>query len=391
MKMKPKVSVFMITYNHQKFIGEAIESVMNQDYENIELVIGEDCSTDNTLEIVKKYKDKYSEKIKLILHKQNVGMHRNTESVIKACDGDYVALIEGDDYWTDNQKISKQVKFLEENKDYAICFHRSKIVNDTNVPFAEYLPSLQNRREEFSIYDFIDGLYMPTASTVFRNNKIHQFPEWYFNLSLYIDRMFHLMNGQYGKIKFLNETMSVYRVHSGGFWSIHQDENKVKTLKERIYLLENFNNYSINKYEQVIKYAVQKCKMEILVEETAKNIQLPLKVKKRLRGILDITINDRDIYLFGSGRAGQKALDFLKYLGYSIKGYLDNDQKKWNTEVNAIKVECPKTFDYRNKVIFIASEFHKEIGQQLEYCGLVADKDFYVFLNLLSEKQELMV
>lgn len=114
-------------------------------------------------------------------------------------------------------------------------------------------------------------------------------------------------------------------------------------------------------------------------------------MKKQLRGILDITINGRDIYLFGSGRAGQKALDFLKCLGYSIKGYLDNDQKKWNTEVNAIKVECPKTFDYRNKVIFIASEFHKEIGQQLESFGLVADKDFYVFLNLLSEKQELMM
>jgi len=384
--MQPKVSVFMITYNHQDYIGEAIESVMNQDYENLELVIGEDCSTDNTRKIVKKYSEKYPQKIKLILHEQNVGMHRNTESVIKACDGDYVALIEGDDYWTDYQKISKQVKFLEENKDYAICFHRAKIANDTNVPFAEYLPSLQNRREEFSIYDFIDGLYMPTASTVFRNNKIQQFPEWYFNLTLYIDRMFHLMNGQYGKIKFLNETMSIYRVHSGGFWSIHQDENKVKTLKERIYLLENFDYYSDNRYKQEIHQAVQKCKMEILVEETAKNIPLSLEVKEQLKGILDFTINNRDAYLFGSGRAGQKALDFFKNLGYSIKGYLDNDPKKWDTGVNSINVECPKTFDYRNKVIFIASEFHKEIGHQLESFDLVADKDFYVFLNLLSEK-----
>lgn len=383
--MQPKVSVFMITYNHQDYIGEAIESVMNQDYENLELVIGEDCSTDNTREMVKKYSEKYPQKIKLILHEQNVGMHRNTESVIKACDGDYVALIEGDDYWTDYQKISKQVKFLDENKDYAICFHRAKIANDTDVPFAEYLPSLQNRREEFSINDFIDGVYMPTASTVFRNNKIQQFPEWYFNLTLYIDRMFHLMNGQYGKIKFLNETMSVYRVHSGGFWSIHQDENKVKTLKERIYLLENFNNYSDNQYEQAIRHAVQKCKMEIIIEETAKKIPLTLEVKGQLKDMLETSINKRDIYVFGGGRAGQQAVSFFNFLGFSIQGLLDNDQKKWNTAINNIIVENPKTFDYRNKVIFIASEFHKEIGQQLESFGLGENKDFYVLLNFLSK------
>lgn len=116
MNKKPLVSVWMITYNHEKFIAQAIDSVIMQktnfDYE---IVIGEDCSTDRTREIVLEYKAKHPDKFKLLLQEKNVGMMQNFIVTLKTCNGKYIALLEGDDYWTDPLKLQKQVDFLQAN------------------------------------------------------------------------------------------------------------------------------------------------------------------------------------------------------------------------------------------------------------------------------------
>ena len=119
-----KVSVHMITYNHEKFIAQAIESALMQQVDfDYEIVIGEDCSTDRTREIVVAYQQRHPDKIRLLLHEQNVGVSLNDIRVYRACRGEYVAWLEGDDYWTSPHKLQKQADFLDSHPACSACFH----------------------------------------------------------------------------------------------------------------------------------------------------------------------------------------------------------------------------------------------------------------------------
>src|ERR1700683_5373651 len=131
MKKAPLVSVHMVTYNHEKYIAQAIESVLLQKTKfDFELVIGEDFSDDNTRNIIKTFVLNNPGKINALLHPYNLGLDGKNNSVetLKNCNGKYVALCEGDDFWTDPYKLQKQIDFLEENTDFSICFHNSKIL-----------------------------------------------------------------------------------------------------------------------------------------------------------------------------------------------------------------------------------------------------------------------
>jgi glycosyltransferase involved in cell wall biosynthesis len=119
----PLVSVKMITYNHAPFIAQAIEGVLHQNTNfTFELVIGEDCSTDGTREIVYRYQKKYPDIIRIVTSDQNVGMKKNGYRTTKACQGTYIAFCEGDDYWHHPGKIQKQVDYLETNPDCGMVY-----------------------------------------------------------------------------------------------------------------------------------------------------------------------------------------------------------------------------------------------------------------------------
>ena len=110
------VSVLMLTYNHERYIEQAINSVMMQQTDfDYELVIGEDCSTDNTRKIILNIYKNCPEKIKLIISDHNVGVHQNLARTLAACQGKYIAYLDGDDYWTSPNKLHKQVNILDES------------------------------------------------------------------------------------------------------------------------------------------------------------------------------------------------------------------------------------------------------------------------------------
>ena len=124
--MMPLVSVCMTTYNHEKFISQAIESVLCQRTTfGVEVVIGEDCSTDKTLEICRRYEAQYPDRVRVIASKNNIGMHANYRRTIEACRGKYVAMCDGDDWFTDENKLQIQVEELE-NSCAAMCYTRSE-------------------------------------------------------------------------------------------------------------------------------------------------------------------------------------------------------------------------------------------------------------------------
>ncbi len=213
------LSVCMITYNHEKFIEQAIQSAIDQVTNfDFELVIAEDRSTDRTREICFRLKEQYPNKIKLITRDHNVGAHNNFIECFNSCKGKYISLLEGDDYWTDVNKLQQQVDFLENNSDYAICFHNclEKFDDKSKEDFL-YCPS--DLPDTLIQRDLIDKMnFIPTCSVVFRNKLFKEFPLWYKSLGMG-DWTLHILNSNFGKIKFFNKVMSVHRLHDGGVWT----------------------------------------------------------------------------------------------------------------------------------------------------------------------------
>jgi glycosyltransferase involved in cell wall biosynthesis len=234
-------SVAMITYGHSKFLKQAIESVlMQQTTFDFELVISNDCSPDNTDEIIYDIinSNPNGYKIKYFSHKKNLGMMPNFIFLLEQCSGKYIALCEGDDYWTDPLKLQKQVLFLEDNKDFSICFHNVNTLNGTL--FCE-----ENTRKNIAsvttIYDLATYNYINTPSVVYRNGLIPKFPA-YFSKTPIGDYFLHMLNAQYGKIKYIDEVMAVYRLHDTSYWSSKDKLDKLKIWIDFIQKIkENFD------------------------------------------------------------------------------------------------------------------------------------------------------
>lgn len=210
----PLVSVCMITYNHERYIKQAIEGVLMQmtDFD-IELVIGEDCSSDKTRVICEEYAIKYKQ-IKLLSSVKNLGVMPNFIRTLNACTGKYIAICEGDDYWTEPSKLKKQVDFLEKNLEYSLCFHNY---------FEERGASLNlikiNLKDTITIEDYartISGIQ--TLTVLFRNSLNPIVPPEFLEKTTGSYFIF-LRLAEHGKFKFIDEPMAVYRVHDGGIWS----------------------------------------------------------------------------------------------------------------------------------------------------------------------------
>lgn len=225
------VSVFCITYEHVRYIAQAIESFLMQKTNFLfEIVIGEDCSKDGTREIVLEYAQKYPDLIRVITSENNVGAIENEIRTFKACKGKYIAFCEGDDFWLDPDKLQKQVDFLESNKDYAICFHPVFIYKEGQE---RKLSSLNQSTVEvsYTIEDIVKKNIIHTPSVVFRNVLDGNLPGW-FSDSPIGDYVLHVLHAIHGKIKYLPEPMAVYRLHAGGtFSNLNQRDVLLKSIK----------------------------------------------------------------------------------------------------------------------------------------------------------------
>lgn len=250
---QPLVAVFMVTYNHERYIEQAIESVLMQKTNfPIKLFIGEDCSTDKTASICLKYQKENPEIVEVFISKENIGASKNALLIFGKCfssKAKYIAMLEGDDYWTDPYKLQKQVNFLEANDDFVICFHNLMIMYEDGRE--THLSNLEDQKEVSFIEDLAQGNYIYTASCVFRNGLINEFPEWY-NNSPVGDYVIHMLNAKHGPIKYLPEIMAVYRVHKGGTWENKGIIFRVEKWVELLELMKNHFNPGVKKiFEQI--------------------------------------------------------------------------------------------------------------------------------------------
>lgn len=213
-----KLSVLMITYNHEHYLAKALESALMQqvDFE-YEIVIGEDCSTDGTRGIVLEYQRRYPERIRALLPERNLGMMRNFVATYQACRGEYVAQLEGDDYWSSPLKLQKQVDFLEQNRGCAICCHAVEVVPEQD-PASSYIHRAPGGRNLFTFDDVLAENFIANCSTVFRRGLLGELPDWFF-IQKQGDWSLHLLHAQQGDIGYLDEVLGCYREHAGGAWT----------------------------------------------------------------------------------------------------------------------------------------------------------------------------
>lgn len=221
------VSVSCITFNHAPYIRACLDGFLMQKTSFVfEILIHDDCSTDGTREIIEEYSKKYPDIIFPIFQTENQ-YSKGVRGMMARFNfprsrGKYIALCEGDDYWSDPYKLQRQVDFLEANTDFSICFHNMKILNESNPSALEFT----NSKDQESVSSILDlaskGNFMFTASVVFKKPK-DGFPNWLTDLPIG-DYAIHLFNAQFGKIKFLDQVMGVYRIHAGGVWGSFSKE-----------------------------------------------------------------------------------------------------------------------------------------------------------------------
>jgi len=244
----PMVSVLMITYNHELYIGQAIEGVLMQRVDfKLELVIGEDCSLDSTRAICERYAEHHPGKIRLLSSERNHGMMPNFLRSLKACNGKYIATCEGDDYWTDPLKLQKQVEFLEANPGFVFSFHDSCILNQKTGEKRNRIGE-RNIDSTVDLKSLIIQNNIPTASLVFRNIiDSNSLPDWFSKISKG-DYGLCVLLAENGPGKYLPGVMSVYRVHDGGVWSSRGFEfTKNADLYFFKYLIQYFDNQALKK------------------------------------------------------------------------------------------------------------------------------------------------
>ena len=242
-----KVSVAVITCNHELFIAPAIVSVLAQQTNfDFELIIGDDCSTDRTREIVLDYEKRFPRKIRVLPNDSSLGMHRNLARTIAACSGDYVALLEGDDCWTSKRKLQKQADFLDRDSSCSICFHpvnwfyEDDHAGDGSSTHNTEWP--QDHRGYSTIEDLLGEMFIQTASVMFRNGLIGEYPKMLDDLKM-ADWPLYLLIADHGRIGCLNEVMSAYRNHAGGVWFSLEDEMRYRQAIRMYELLDAHFEY----------------------------------------------------------------------------------------------------------------------------------------------------
>ncbi len=239
----------MITYGHEEYIAMAIEGVLIQHCDfNVELIIGDDCSPDNTEQIVKSYifNHPHGSWIKYKRHDNNIGMHANAMWAFEQCTGDYVAICEGDDFWTDPLKLSKQVRFLETHTDFSGCCHQSLVIKNgiQSGLFCLNTPSI------IGLDDLLGKRIFHTASVVFRSSVVSLILKAPKVLSG--DRLTNFLILFSGKLKYFEDIMCVYRLNFGGLATTTTIKDQKSDLLAIAYLKSINPDFPSHKYKSYV-------------------------------------------------------------------------------------------------------------------------------------------
>jgi len=257
----PVVSIVCITYNHEPYLRKALDGFLMQKISfPLEIILAEDCSTDGTRKICEEYAAKYPDKIKYIYRDHNVGYNENEYEAMCAATGKYIAYCEGDDYWTDSNKLQKQIDFLESHLDYSVCWHRcvhrnAKTGDERDDACAQILPQ-GVEGVDINMDTYFGGWYTQPLTMVFRKDALDL--PLYHSYKYFRDmhQMYHILkNGKGFLFAFLG---GVRYVHDGGIASVRsskqQCDDSIRIAEE----LYRFNRDKSTKryYSKILQWAI---------------------------------------------------------------------------------------------------------------------------------------
>jgi glycosyltransferase involved in cell wall biosynthesis len=256
-----EVTVLLLTYNHEKYIAQALDTVLMQETDfDYEIVIIEDCSTDATRDIVKAYHQRYPDKIRLRLSEQNRRIPGPFAEAFDAVQTPFVAILDGDDYWTSRNKLQKQVDFLRSHPECVLCFHNAlRMYEDQNRAPLIYNSSEQKTISE--IEDLWQYCFIASCTAMLRKDSMGKLPGWYHTLRVG-DWPLFLFRTQRGKIGYIDEILGVYRIHGEGAW---QKLDSIQRLEDRVAFYQTMNANLDFRYNHIVEPLISAHQKELAI------------------------------------------------------------------------------------------------------------------------------
>ena len=432
-----KVSVIVITYNHEKYIRKALDSILMQKVDfKYEILVGDDASIDSTPEIIREYKEKYPEYFNISLREKNLGGTRNSYELMMMAKGDYIANLEGDDYWIDENKLQKQVDFLEKHDNFVGCVSDFMYVDEKCNPYPESDGQILKSNLYFdgTIYtlnEFNKSLLASHTSTLIYRNIYKK------GIDAKIIYKAHRVIGDcttlmlllsVGTIYKMDEIMSCYRyVRNSSSWTSAEHENPFqnyhtfmyytlleKYASEKLHMKVNLGNIKARLfYGMLMGYfdyrspSRKECIRRMLSATNNKlnyirlilDIPMQRKVKAVVKQALltgeylkhpERTWRDFDnnakkmhLVLFGAGGGMREYLDCY-YFRHDIEFVVDNDEKKVGKYERGFKIFSPQALrgcnaDNTSVLITMGDNYIEQAYKQCKELGI---KNIYVYCHM---------
>ncbi|MFA6226872.1 MAG: glycosyltransferase family 2 protein [Candidatus Paceibacterota bacterium] len=232
----PRISVIICTYNREKFIERAIRSALAQSFSDFEIIVMDDASSDNTEKIVRDLIQDNA-KIKYFKNDTNLGISKNRNKALNTAQGKYIAILDSDDFWIDNNKLRKQVDFLENNLDYILIGSNIKIIDEKE----NFIKNTDFETEDVEIRKkILKSNQIPHSSVMYKKDTVEKINGYNERLSCDEDLDLFLRLGRFGKMKNLKDITTSYTKHSQSF----SQERKIDMAWNHLTIvLKNFGKY----------------------------------------------------------------------------------------------------------------------------------------------------
>lgn len=275
-----KLSILIVTYNQERYISKALDSIYNQIFDcSVEVIIADDASSDRTLGIIKEYESKESRfRFKYLDSTKNLGITKNYQRGFAACSGEYVAVLEGDDYWISPFKLQRQIDFLNIHYESDLCAVNYFIFEESSFLF--YARSnIGNGHILFGARDIIaDNVVSNFSTFMMRKSALDELPQKLFETHSY-DWIVSIYLARTSLIGFLQEPMSVYRNHSNGTWTA---KSNIEKLKEQLAVIKDYDNLTNNVFHENFEALSNQLRTKIIREEYASYIGKPTRFLARI-------------------------------------------------------------------------------------------------------------
>jgi len=334
-----KVSIVCISYNQEKYIAQALEGFVSQKARfNFEAIIADDCSTDSTQKIINDYAKKYPNIIKPVLRKKNVGVQANLIDALKRATGDYIALCEGDDFWTDDLKLQKQADFLDAHESYGLVFHPVRVIFENHEEEDAIFPETADRKH-FTTKNLLKNNYIQTNSVMYRKTNYDRLPTDIMPFDWYL----HLLHARNGKIGFINDVMSAYRRHNGGIWWSQRS-------KPQLIWKKYGYNYLRLLHEIMLLHGNSLDNIKIINNHIAGSYEA-------IASVLPKNTTD-GIAIRSVGEMPSEAWDYIKYLMQQVEHYSKHD----NYLQGVLDSETPRYEEEIRRLLNESKQLSKELN-----------------------------